>query len=125
MYMCLEHKERPVDRDAAFGASWTTVGPARPGSGAGAQARLYRDLRRLLDATGNVLLPAESTGLPKDSVANVMSLRRARRGELGPGLHLALVPSNGIPRQPQREATAFSHDTLDGDVPAQKPGETA
>lgn len=26
---------------------------------------------RLLDAPGNVLLPAKSTGLPKDSVANV------------------------------------------------------
>jgi mRNA interferase MazF len=26
---------------------------------------------RLLDATGNVLLPANATGLPKDSVANV------------------------------------------------------
>jgi len=26
---------------------------------------------RLLDAPGNVLLPAKATGLPKDSVANV------------------------------------------------------
>ena len=29
---------------------------------------------RLLDAPGNVLLPARSTGLPKDSVANVTQL---------------------------------------------------
>ena len=29
---------------------------------------------RLLDAPGNVLLPAKSTGLPKDSVANVTQL---------------------------------------------------
>jgi len=29
---------------------------------------------RLLDAPGNVLLPAKSTGLPKDSVANVTQI---------------------------------------------------
>ena len=29
---------------------------------------------RLLDAPGNVLLPAEATGLPKESVANVSQL---------------------------------------------------
>ena len=29
---------------------------------------------RLLDAPGNVLLPATSTGLPKDSVANVTQI---------------------------------------------------
>ncbi len=29
---------------------------------------------RLLDAPGNVLLPAKSTGLPKDSVANVSQI---------------------------------------------------
>ncbi len=29
---------------------------------------------RLLDAPGNVLLPARSSGLPKDSVANVMQI---------------------------------------------------
>ena len=29
---------------------------------------------RLLDAPGNVLLPAASTGLPRDSVANVTQL---------------------------------------------------
>ena len=29
---------------------------------------------RLVDAPGNVLLPAEATGLPKDSVANVTQI---------------------------------------------------
>ena len=29
---------------------------------------------RLLDAPGNVLLPSKSTGLPKDSVANVTQI---------------------------------------------------
>jgi mRNA interferase MazF len=29
---------------------------------------------RLVDAPGNVLVPAKSTGLPKDSVANVSQL---------------------------------------------------
>lgn len=29
---------------------------------------------RLLDAPGNVLLPAEATGLPKDSVANITQI---------------------------------------------------
>ncbi|TVP57568.1 MAG: type II toxin-antitoxin system PemK/MazF family toxin [Gemmatimonadales bacterium] len=37
---------------------------------------------RLLDAPGNVLLPAPSTGLPKDSVANVSQLVTLDKGYL-------------------------------------------
>jgi len=35
---------------------------------------------RLLDAPGNVLLPAKATGLPKDSVANVSQVITVDRG---------------------------------------------
>ncbi len=38
---------------------------------------------RLLDAPGNVLLPAKATGLPKDSVANVSQLMTVDRDFLG------------------------------------------
>lgn len=48
---------------------------------------------RLLDAPGNALLPAASTGLPKDSVANVAQLvtldidfLTERSGRIPPGL---------------------------------------
>jgi len=48
---------------------------------------------RLLDAPGNVLLPARSTGLPRDSVANVTQVvtldvdsLRERTGRVGPKL---------------------------------------
>jgi len=48
---------------------------------------------RLLDAPGNALLPAASTGLPKDSVANVAQLvtldidfLTERTGRIPPGL---------------------------------------
>jgi len=48
---------------------------------------------RLLDAPGNVLLPATSTGLPKDSVVNVTELvtldvdfLTERAGRIPPGL---------------------------------------
>jgi mRNA interferase MazF len=48
---------------------------------------------RLLSAPGNVLLPAASTGLPKDSVANVTQLitldvdyLTERTGRVPPGL---------------------------------------
>ncbi len=37
---------------------------------------------RLLDAPGNVLLPAKVTGLPKDSVANVSQVITVDRGFL-------------------------------------------
>jgi mRNA interferase MazF len=37
---------------------------------------------RLLDAPGNVLLPAKATGLPKDSVANVSQVITVDRGFL-------------------------------------------
>ncbi len=39
---------------------------------------------RLLDAPGNVLLPAEETGLPMDSVANVTQLVTIDRDYLEP-----------------------------------------
>jgi mRNA interferase MazF len=38
---------------------------------------------RLIDAPGNVLLPAKVTGLPKDSVANVSQLITVDRDFLG------------------------------------------
>jgi mRNA interferase MazF len=38
---------------------------------------------RLIDAPGNVLLPAKATGLPKDSVANVSQLVTVDRDFLG------------------------------------------
>jgi mRNA interferase MazF len=48
---------------------------------------------RLLDAPGNVLLPAQSTGLPRDSVANVeqrLTLDKdylfQRAGRVSPGM---------------------------------------
>ncbi len=48
---------------------------------------------RLLDAPGNVLLPAERTGLPRDSVANVtqvvtldLEFLAERAGRISPGL---------------------------------------
>lgn len=37
---------------------------------------------RLVDAPGNVLMPARATGLPKDSVANVSQLITVDRGFL-------------------------------------------
>jgi len=38
---------------------------------------------RLAEMPGNVLLPARSTGLPKDSVANVSQIVTLDRGDLG------------------------------------------
>ena len=37
---------------------------------------------RLLDAPGNVLVPARMSGLPKDSVANVSQVITVNRGDL-------------------------------------------
>ena len=37
---------------------------------------------RLLDAPGNVLVPAQGSGLPKDSVANVSQVITVDRGDL-------------------------------------------
>jgi len=39
--------------------------------------------------------------------------------------HYGISRPTGYAGQPQREGTAFSHDTLDGDIPAQEPGEAA
>jgi mRNA interferase MazF len=38
--------------------------------------------QRLADAPGNVFLPSRTTGLPKDSVANVSQIVTADRGSL-------------------------------------------